>query len=131
MIPTAQEWMQKNRGSLLRLLEFFLVAVIFFGLGSLYKEHNAYIKQPMTIVEPKAEYAPVVSAEQATSSAPALPATLLQTTTTKGQYVASRSGTAYYLVTCSNQIKDANKIFFNTKEDAEKAGFSPAQSCFK
>ncbi len=46
-------------------------------------------------------------------------------------FVASQNGTKYYLTTCSGvkNIKEENKIFFNTKEEAEKAGFLPASNC--
>jgi hypothetical protein len=49
----------------------------------------------------------------------------------KGEYGASINGTKYYLVTCSgfNRIKEENKTYFNSKEDAESAGYSPATNC--
>jgi hypothetical protein len=45
--------------------------------------------------------------------------------------VASKSGTKYHLETCpgSKQIKEANKIFFSSKEEAEAAGYKPAANC--
>lgn len=48
-----------------------------------------------------------------------------------GQYVASKSGTKYHLLTCSGakQIKEENKIFFDSKEAAQKAGYTPAANC--
>ncbi len=49
----------------------------------------------------------------------------------EGKYVASKSGTKYHLPWCggAQQIKEENKIWFNTKEDAEKAGYTPASNC--
>jgi hypothetical protein len=46
-------------------------------------------------------------------------------------YVASKSGTKYYLPTCSGvaRIKEANKVWYATKEDAESAGLAPAANC--
>ena len=46
-------------------------------------------------------------------------------------YVASKSGTKYHLPWCAGakQIKESNKIFFKTKEEAEKAGYTPASNC--
>lgn len=51
--------------------------------------------------------------------------------TTSARYVGSRSGTKYHLLTCpgAKQIKESNKIFFTTKEDAQKAGYTPAGNC--
>ena len=46
-------------------------------------------------------------------------------------YVASRSGTKYHLPWCpgAKQIKEENKVWFATKADAEKAGYTPASNC--
>ncbi len=46
-------------------------------------------------------------------------------------YVASKSGTKYHLPWCpgAKQIKEENKVWFTTKSDAEKAGYSPASNC--
>jgi methylphosphotriester-DNA--protein-cysteine methyltransferase len=59
---------------------------------------------------------------------PAAAAAALPTT---GAYVASRTGTKYYLPTCgtAKRIKDENKVWFATKADAEKAGYEPATNC--
>ncbi len=47
------------------------------------------------------------------------------------QYVASKTGTKYHLPWCAGakQMKEENKIWFNTKEEAEKAGYLPASNC--
>ncbi len=46
-------------------------------------------------------------------------------------YVASKSGTKYHLPTCAGakSIVEANKVWFSTKEEAEKAGYTPAGNC--
>ena len=48
-----------------------------------------------------------------------------------GPYVASKSGSKYYLITCAGvkRIKDANKVFFTTKQEAVAAGYTPATGC--
>jgi hypothetical protein len=50
---------------------------------------------------------------------------------TKGTYVASKSGSKYYLPACSGakRIKDENKIWFATKQEAESAGYEAATTC--
>lgn len=50
---------------------------------------------------------------------------------TEGAYVASKSGTKYHLPWCGSakQIKEENKIWFATKEEAERAGYTPASNC--
>jgi hypothetical protein len=48
-----------------------------------------------------------------------------------GKYVASKSGKKYYVPSCSGakSISEANKIWFSTKDEAEKAGYAPATTC--
>lgn len=50
---------------------------------------------------------------------------------TGGYYVGSKSGTKYHLPWCSGaeRIKEENKVIFATKEEAEKAGYTPAANC--
>lgn len=52
-------------------------------------------------------------------------------TTITGKYVASKNGTKYHAPWCSgaSTIKEENKIWFNSKEEAEVAGYSPAANC--
>lgn len=49
----------------------------------------------------------------------------------KGQYVASKSGTKYYLPTCAgaNRIKEENKVWFATAGEARAKGLEPAANC--
>ncbi len=46
-------------------------------------------------------------------------------------FVASKSGTKYHFPWCpgAQSIKEENKVWFNTKEEAEKAGYQPASNC--
>ncbi|TSC62722.1 MAG: hypothetical protein G01um101448_259 [Parcubacteria group bacterium Gr01-1014_48] len=48
-----------------------------------------------------------------------------------GQYVASKKGTKYHFPWCGGaaRISEENKIWFNSKEEAEKAGYTPAGNC--
>ncbi len=49
----------------------------------------------------------------------------------EGGYVASKSGAKYHLPWCSGaqRIKEENKVWFATKEEAESAGYEPAANC--
>lgn len=49
----------------------------------------------------------------------------------KRRYVASKNGTKYHLPTCSGakRIKEENKIWFDSKTEAEQAGYEPAKNC--
>lgn len=45
--------------------------------------------------------------------------------------VASKNGTKYHYTWCPGAvtIKEANKVFFSSKEEAEAAGYAPAANC--
>lgn len=49
----------------------------------------------------------------------------------KGLLVASKNGTKYHFPWCAgaSQIAEKNKIWFNSYEEAQKAGYSPATNC--
>lgn len=49
----------------------------------------------------------------------------------EGIYVASKNGTKYHLPSCSGakRIKEENKVWFNSKAEAEQAGYEPAKNC--
>jgi len=49
----------------------------------------------------------------------------------QGGYVASKNSDKYHLPWCSGaqRISEANKVWFSTKEEAEKAGYTPAGNC--
>lgn len=48
-----------------------------------------------------------------------------------GQLVASKGGTKYYFPWCgsASRISEANKVWFNSVEEARKAGYTPAANC--
>ena len=48
-----------------------------------------------------------------------------------GDYVASKNGSKYFLPWCggAHQIKESNRIYFASKEEAEAKGYEPAQNC--
>ena len=50
---------------------------------------------------------------------------------TKGKYVASKSGSKYYLPDCSGvkRIKEENKVWFGSVEEAKAEGYEPAKNC--
>ncbi len=53
------------------------------------------------------------------------------TNSTGKNYFASSRGKKYYSVNCSagKTIKEANKVFFTTGEEAEKAGYTLSSAC--
>lgn len=59
------------------------------------------------------------------------PSTALSTAPSSGGFVASKNGTKYYVPSCggAGRIKEENKVWFTSKEDAEAAGYTPASNC--
>lgn len=114
-----------TKGALLRKLYALyvpavvvLVGIAAFGLGRL------------SVIDPSSSQ-PAVAAQAATSTqisatdneAAVVPAT--------GPYVASKSGSKYYLTSCASagRISDANKVFFQSAAAAQAAGYAPAANC--
>lgn len=48
-----------------------------------------------------------------------------------GKYVASKNSNKYHLPWCPGalRIKEENKVWFNSREEAERAGYGPAANC--
>jgi hypothetical protein len=119
---------QEIRGKIKSLLEdpaiftsllLLLVAIASFGLG----------RQSVT---EKATEIPD-SREITTLNTPPITESPRIMTASEGEprYVASKNGKVYHLLICpgAKQINEANKIYFNTKEEAEAAGLRPAANC--
>lgn len=99
----------------------FLVGMASFGLGRL------------SVLWPKKEPLKIITNNQDTITNDQ-EETIKKTATavsSRGKYVASKSGTSYHYPWCQGalKIKEGNKIWFQTKEEAEKAGYKPAGNC--
>ncbi|MEO6536348.1 MAG: Ada metal-binding domain-containing protein [Candidatus Paceibacterota bacterium] len=77
-----------------------------------------------------------VEASKAIPAQPAAAAAAVGATTTSvppsaHNYVASKSGTKYYLPSCGavSRIKEENRVYFATKAAAEVAGYQPSTAC--
>ncbi|MCR4330545.1 MAG: hypothetical protein NUV49_01545 [Patescibacteria group bacterium] len=105
------------------VLTIILVAFASFGLGRLSKiEDSAF---PVRVEN---------TASVLVGAGNELPKTIAvpkQASTKEGSYVASKTGEKYHLPWCSGaqRIKEENKVWFNSKEAAEQAGYTPAANC--
>lgn len=103
-----------------------IVAFASFGLGRLSKlEEN---RMPVTIEYPEEALGTVtVSQVENIPEAPDQKASVVSS----GSVMASKNGTKYYLPWCAgvSRINKANLVTFVSKEEAEKAGYSPAGNC--
>jgi len=104
----------------------FLVGMASFGLGRLSVLWPK--KEPIRIEETKDLSAISTDSIKKSEDLTNRPELALKA---KGKYVASKSGTSYHYPWCQGalKIKEENKIWFNSKEEAEKAGYKPAGNC--
>ena len=101
-----------------------LVGLIGFGLGRLSRLDDN--KTPITI----REGASVVASDF--SSAVTVPSVNLTANVIgTNKIVAAKSGTTYYFTWCSGakRISEANKVWFTSQTEAEKAGYKKAINC--
>ena len=100
----------------------FLVGIASFGLGKLSSFEKKKI--PISILNTQdSMYASVLESTQTKQKE--------NTTEEKGVVVASKTGTKYYYPWCSgtSKIKEENKIWFNSIEEAKARGLTPASGC--
>lgn len=118
-------FLRENRNDLLLASLVFFVGAASFGLGRLSavwpEKEPLRIENDETRMTNEGKSNPPDSAFGIghSSFAPA------------GQYVASRNGSSYHLPSCPGalQIKDENKVWFQTRGEAERAGYKPAGNC--
>ena len=134
-----------NSDKIYHIFELCLIAVIFFGIAVLFAQTILYPKPDIKFVldekivennlatlQPEKMKDLLASVSESTAKpAQIQPTKLTQTAQTKGEYVASKNGKTYYKITCSNRIKEENKIYFQSESDAQKSGFTPSKTCFK
>jgi hypothetical protein len=118
--------------------------LVVVGLGSFWLGRLSVVEN-IGKTDPPSVYAPHIGDEM--PEAPRVPAasstassTQFESTGTQNaalvsdatkRYVASKTGTKYHLPWCSGarRIKEENKVWFATKEEAEAAGYTPASNC--
>lgn len=106
---------KEREKDLILLIVIILVSLISFGFGRLSKIGESKI--PINI-----ERVSLDSESQEGNVVISQPNKL---------FVASKNGTKYHYPWCSGaqSIKEENKIWFSSKEEAEKAGYQPASNC--
>ena len=102
-----------------------LVGFCSFGLGRLSKLEESRL--PIQLESALAETASAAVAPSVVSPSSEATVPLVS----GGQLVASKSGEKYHFPWCSGtqRISEANKIWFNSIEEARKAGYTPASNC--
>ena len=109
-------WFLPREGEVVLAAVIILTALASFGLGRL----SALGKNKFPVrIETKNQSAAALSSQNP------------KTESAQNLFVASRNGQVYHFPWCAGaqRIKEENKIFFNSREEAEKAGLRPAANC--
>lgn len=120
-----KDWFETNKLDIYLAIFIFLVGLIGFGLGRI---SILWIpKKAITITSESTQpdQKNPNSSEKSSSTA------INKTASILGKFVASKSGTAYHFPWCPGalKIKEGNKVWFQTKEEAETQGYKPAGNC--
>ena len=121
-------WCVERRGDLCTAAIIFLVGMGGFGLGRLsvlWPEKNALT---VTGIDTQVKD---FGSRGAVSSNGVVPSSSTQAPDPRGTYIGSKSGSAYHYPWCpgAQKIKEENKIWFATKEEAVQKGYKPAGNC--
>lgn len=113
MLTKIKNFIKLYERDLILVAIIILVALISFGLGRLSKIGESRV--PITIEN-------LNKIESLANQG---------STLTDKTIVASKNGTKYHYVWCSgaSTIKEENKVYFSTIEEAKSAGYTPASNC--
>ncbi len=116
MLAKIIKFCKDNERDLILVFVVILTSVAGFGLGRLSRIRE--LKTPIMIEENSKPGFEVNTAA-------------VSNIVSSGQFVASKNGSKYHFPWCSGaqSIKEENKIWFNSREEAEKAGYEPASNC--
>lgn len=114
------EWGREYQNTIFAVLILILMFFLGLGLGLLIRPNKP---------------TPIIIDKNVKIGLPAragLPAQSgLPSNSTGTNYVASINGSAYYPVNCkaAEKIKEENRVWFKTTQEAESQGYKPAQNC--
>lgn len=126
LLEKIKSFIRSNAPDLYIAVLIIFVSLISFGLGRLSvlwpeREPIKIINSQPPIINEGKSSKTVNTESEAASIIP----------TVKGKYIASKNGTAYHYPWCpgATKIKEVNKVWFQSKEEAEKRGYKPAGNC--
>ncbi|MBI2121569.1 MAG: hypothetical protein HYT98_00450 [Candidatus Sungbacteria bacterium] len=130
-IQKVKSWRESNKSDLYVAVIIFLTALASFGLGRLsaiWPEKEPIVLDENLELRTKNQDK---NLDLKTENLEKLSSKFSDLSSAQKRYVASKSGTAYHFSWCPGalRIKEENKIWFETKEEAEKAGYKPAGNC--
>jgi len=141
MTMKLDEYLKNNSDSLLLLIGFVFVLIAGFFSGYFYsREQN---REDLSLKETSIDCSnlvnmhstylnDVLSSREAENSAKENPGQVADTSK-KGLFVASKNSNIYHKPDCvsAKNIKEENKIWFNSEIEAQNKGYRPSKSCFK
>ncbi len=120
----------KIKDDLFIVILIIFVGLISFGLGKLsaLEKTNDAID---TVSSKESQVTTILGSSNITTgtSSQIKPKTI--SPDSRGIVFASKSGTRYYYPDCSSRVKEENKVWFGSIEEAEAAGLSLASGCSK
>jgi hypothetical protein len=125
-----KSFIDSNKGKdLLTILIVILVGLGSFQLGKL--------SQKNTIESPKIDFTSTQITQTSKDASKSADIKVLGLTpetaqkTGSGEYFGSNKGSKYYPINCiaGKTIKEENRIYFSSAEEAENAGYQPSDSC--
>jgi len=122
MLAKLKNFVKNNNADIFIILTVILVALIAFGIGRL----SAPKSEPILIKNLEQASVEDIDVENQGKVYP--PATEQSDV---GRVVGSKNSDKYHLPECpgAKQINEQNKIWFDSIEAAEKAGYKPAGNC--
>jgi hypothetical protein len=115
-LKIALEWIKQNQNNVLMGLFFTIGIFIGWGIGIL----NSGNKAPQITIDKNVQIGIPLESNRDVNVG-----------FTGGNFVASINGVAFYPKNCkaADRIKEENKIWFNTAEEASAQGYKPAANC--
>ncbi len=119
-------WLAEHKEDLFIAALIFFTGMAGFGLGRLSAVWP--VKEPITVME-NYELRSKNYGTKSTASVVRNPTPVIRNS--QGQFVASKNGTAYHYPWCpgAQKIKEENKVWFQSREEAEAKGYKPAGNC--
>lgn len=114
-----------DKSTFLYLCIIIGVGISSFGLGRLSVDNNFINDDPLIITDRKDLLMNENKNENEISTEE------LSSQSTERRYVASKNGKMYYSLGCSGvkRIKPENEVWFSSREDAEKSGYTLSVLC--
>lgn len=149
MLPNLKQFCKENEADIILVIGVILISLIGFGGGWLLGNSSNYSSSnfgeaEIEEVSPEELQASIIEAGKSKEDDNQAEKTAEENETqqetikeeiakepSEQKFVASKNGEVYHYPWCSGaqQIKEENKIYFNSKEEAEKAGYRPARNC--